>query len=286
MALFENLTFHAIINQTVKPDFWVVVVDGELPSRFRLRLEELTTAHEWIVVHQWNPTCDWYRLGWVIDLFSIETPFVLTSLIDDDDALDLNYNERLRNRVDNHIRVGSRFGWFWFGSLCALEWDLDFSTSEFGFTKPFAGGTDYWQGVGTSVLVPLASDAPTAYSWSHSVMQDVFGPLWRWRSRNLQKVMRYRLGLVIRLLRSGRIHWLPSLIWSGWVHDIGTQQQGEFDKLISNSGTNLQEVRMTLGHDARDSQSVMEQLLRFGMSSASMMAIRAAFLDTESNREE
>lgn len=126
MALFENLTFQAIINQTVEPDFWVIVVDGELPSKFRLRLEELTAAYDWIVVHRWNPTCDWYQLGWVIDLFSIETPFVLTSLIDDDDALDLNYNERLRNQVDNHIRVGSRFGWFWFGSLCALEWDLDF----------------------------------------------------------------------------------------------------------------------------------------------------------------
>lgn len=277
LTLFGNLTLPSILKSTVKPEHYIIVVDSELPKYARAALDKLVEPFPWIVIHTWVPGTEWFKLGWILDVIDVRTPYVLTGQIDDDDALELGSNERMRMGVKQHLDQQQKTLWMWFGSNNAWEWDLDVHGHDMGFLKPYSGGTTYWQGVGLSLLVPNQKDSPTSYTWSHSVLQMIFAPFWKWKKLRLKRVFRSRMGLIKRLVVSGNVKWLPSLVVRGWLYDAGVRHPAEVDMLISNSGTNLQNKRIALGQDARWTEGMLEELERFGVTEQSAKAIAQVF---------
>ena len=281
MALFSNLTFPSLINSSERPEFYIIVIDRELPESFRKELELLTEPFPWAVIHVWDPDQDWFSLEWVMNTVETSTSHILIGQIDDDDALERGANQRTRLAASNHLSSGSRALWMWFGSNNAWEWDLNFENSQVGFLKPFSGGTTYWQGVGTSILVPRESQSPTSYVWPHSVLQMTFKPFWIWHRGRFGRVFRLRIGLLRRLWREGNWIFIPSLLMRGWVCDVGMSYPAEVDMLVSNSGTNLQAARLHSGKNLRRSKGVQIDLQRFGVTAEALDKIRMAFVDSE-----
>ena len=276
MVLFTNLTFPSIVKSSRRPEFYVIVIDKELPDKYKAELEALKSRYHWVIVHEWNPRQEFNRLQWVLDVIDIESEFVLMSLIDDDDAFELGFNARIRDSASRNIDKCKRGQWVWIGSRRALEWDLVFSDSQVGFVKPNSTGMWYWQGVGTSILVPKKLSSPTSYSWNHTHIQAVFSPFWRWRGLALQALIRHRLSLVVRLLKHGRINAVVSLIFSGWLVDMDSKDGKEVNMLVTNSGTNLQEIRVELGHQHR-ARHVESKLERFGLTMSALSKIQQEF---------
>ena len=281
MALFSNLTFPSLINSSERPEFYIIVIDRELPESFRRELELLIEPFPWAVIHVWNPEQNWFRLEWVMNTVKTTSPHILIGQIDDDDALELGANRRMRMAASNHLSSGRRALWMWFGSNNAWEWDLNFENSQVGFLKPFSGGTTYWQGVGTSILVPKDRESPTSYVWPHSVLEMTFKPFWIWHRVRFVRVLRLRIGLIRRLWREGKWGFIPSLLMRGWVCDVGISYPAEVDMLVSNSGTNLQEARLNFGKNLRRSKGVQMDLQRFGITEEAVDRIRRAFVDSE-----
>ena len=273
LVLFSNLTFPSIVKSSVTPDLYVVVIDKELPGRYREQLELLMKPYPWAIIHEWQSEDDWFKLEWVLRLMQDSAPNILIGQIDDDDALQLGANERLRSAAQSCLAGGRHSLWTWFGSNNAWEWDLDTAHEGVGFLKPYSGGTTYWQGVGTSVLVPNDPQSPTSYVWPHSVLEMVFEPFWKWHRTQFSRVLRMRLGLLKRLVINGHIRHIPSLLVKGWLVDVGTQFPSDVDMLISNSGTNLQTDRIERGRKARWSNGVIAELERFGVTEESAVAI-------------
>jgi len=285
LALFEHLTFPSIFKSSEKPEHYIIVVDAELPEFARASLERLVEPFPWAQIHTWVPGAEWFRLGWIKDVIDIQTSYVLVGQIDYDDSLEFGSNERMRQGVNRHLEHGRNTLWMWFGSNNAWEWDLDVGDRRFGFLKPYSGGTSYWQGVGLSLLVPNQIDSPTSYAWSHSVLQMIFAPFWKWKNLRLKRVLRSRLGLIKRLVLSGESRWLPSLLMKGWLYDVGVQHPAEVDMLISNSGTNLQYKRIEFGQDSRWTEGMLQQLGRFGVTETSAKAIAQAFHSEKTNQK-
>ena len=277
LTLFSNLTFPSIAKSTEKPEHHIIVVDSELPEFARLELESLVAPFPWAQLHVWLPGAEWYELGWVMELVEIHTAHVLVSIIDDDDALELGANQRIRKAAHSILLKNRSALWIWLGSNNAWEWDLDVTQSDLGFLKPYSGGTTYWQGVGTSVIVPRDGLSPTPYVWPHSVLQLVFNPFWKWKRIRFKRVLRMRLGLLKRLIVQGHIKRIPSLLIRGWLYDVGVEYRAEVDMLISNSGTNLQNKRIALGQDARWTEGMLKELGRFGVTEKSAKAIAEVF---------
>ena len=112
MVLFANLTFPSIVKSSSRPEFYVIVIDKELPENYKAELESLTNRYDWVIVHEWNPRQEFRLLRWVLDVLEIESEFVLMSQIDDDDALELGFNERIRNVASRNIHKCRRArGW-------------------------------------------------------------------------------------------------------------------------------------------------------------------------------
>ena len=283
LALFSNLTFPSLINSSERPEHYIIVIDNELPTRFRKELELMVEPFPWAVIHVWDPKQDWFSLEWVMNTVNTSSPNILIGQIDDDDALERGANKRIRNAASNHLCSGRKALWMWFGSNNAWEWDLNFDNSQLGYIKPFSGGTSYWQGVGTSILVPKEKKSPTSYVWPHSVLEMTFKPFWIWRRVRFGRVFRLRMGLLKRLWKEGNGRFIPSLMMRGWVCDVGVNDPVEVDMLVSNSGTNLQEARMHFGKNLRRSDNVHIDLQRFGVTEQAVERIRGAFLNSESN---
>ena len=280
LALFSNLTLPSIVHSTVRPDHYIVVVDAALPRVYLEMLSSVLKDYDWIKIHVWNPADDFLQLKWILELVNVRSPYVLTTTIDDDDALEIESNERMLDLVSLQLR--GRWGsgaWIWFGSKNAWEWDLDLSQSDHGFIKPFSGGTNYWQGVGTSLLVPSKPNSPTSYAWTHEWIELVFSPFWLWKKKGFKKVFRHRASLVRRLVLDRKFKDLGSLFFRGWLVDVGARHSSEVDMLISNSQTNLVSIRMDLGKNVRRGDSILAQLTRFGVSEAGLKEMCRVMLE-------
>lgn len=107
MTLFENVCLPSLAAQT-DPDFTLVVLCGDaMPLRWRRRLKALRAAHPFLRICALEPagplqaTRRAFRAG-----AREEVPFVTGFRIDDDDALAVDYVERLRVRADAMLDAG------------------------------------------------------------------------------------------------------------------------------------------------------------------------------------
>ncbi|MDG4650302.1 glycosyltransferase [Roseibacterium sp. SDUM158017] len=127
-AYFENVCLPSLAAQT-DPDFTLVVLAGDMmPLRWRRRLKALRATYPFMRICALQPLgpLQAARRGFRFGARE-EVPFVTGFRIDDDDAVAVDYVERLRETSDRMLQVG------WadaetpvaIGFQTGLFWDLD-----------------------------------------------------------------------------------------------------------------------------------------------------------------
>lgn len=118
---FESITLPSLLAQTNLDFEYLVLVDKDLPDSLRRRLLDLLAPlSRWQVI-DYSPDLGIDTTGWLADL-NRETAgsWVLTTNLDDDDALSPTFLDSLRNAARNHV-VRDRPLWV-FGAADVSEW--------------------------------------------------------------------------------------------------------------------------------------------------------------------
>lgn len=121
--LFEQFCLPSIANQSVKDFKWIVLFDSETPEAYRKKIDEYARKCEQFTPHYVAPTEGRYfvRIFQRIILNDIKLgDWVITTYLDNDDALRYDYVEevkRLVGQVRNHTFISFKYGIQYFTEL-------------------------------------------------------------------------------------------------------------------------------------------------------------------------
>lgn len=98
MKVFKKICLPSILNQTWKRFYWVILVDSELPSKYRNELDAIASTHPFIRILEWKP--DQYKLShfdWLKDAdIDVDCNHMITTRLDDDDALHQDFTNLIQ----------------------------------------------------------------------------------------------------------------------------------------------------------------------------------------------
>jgi len=95
--VFERVTFPSIINQTFDDWEWIIYTSDQLPLNYMCRLKDLIKNHSRIVIFTVKDFKEFFDRT---ETFNYKKPFA-TVRIDDDDALNKNFAEKLQVYANN-----------------------------------------------------------------------------------------------------------------------------------------------------------------------------------------
>jgi hypothetical protein len=121
-SLFELTCLPSLLSQTEQNFDWFIVVDRELPGEWRDRLEMLIGGRTRTHLHQYDPSEDLTETGWLVPYAPSRASRLLTTLLDDDDALPSDFIEAMqRAAVARGDELGSPMT---LASRKARQWEL------------------------------------------------------------------------------------------------------------------------------------------------------------------
>jgi hypothetical protein len=95
-ALFELTCLPSLLAQTRQDFDWFLIVDRDLPTPWRERLETLVGGRPRTHLHVYDPSEDLTGTDWLKPYAPPQATQLLTTLLDDDDALPVNFVEALQ----------------------------------------------------------------------------------------------------------------------------------------------------------------------------------------------
>jgi len=109
--LFERYCFPSVQNQTVRDFIWLVFFDADTPHLYRNRLEEFRCLPCFQPVFVAHFDRDVFRET-LATMGLLSRPWLITSRLDNDDAIPANYIERVQNSFDRQKRcfINFRYG--------------------------------------------------------------------------------------------------------------------------------------------------------------------------------
>ena len=136
--IFEAVCFPSILAQREKKFTWVLIIDAMLPSMFHDRLIRLTSEHAFIRLHVYKPETQIKTLGWLSAYFNPAAEYVLTTALDDDDALCSDYVKKLHGHIHTMANADVLPDLKVFGCTKAMQWDYyRVRQSPLGYLKPW-----------------------------------------------------------------------------------------------------------------------------------------------------
>lgn len=137
LRMFETITLPSVLSQACGDFTWLVFFHPRLPAEFRSRLEALLArakrAHA-VPARQRVPG----RLDGMTDFLEPSWTHVLTTLLDDDDAVAPDLLGRIQGEVAVAVEDGSMPPLRFFGCANALQWDFaSFPDAPIGRVKPW-----------------------------------------------------------------------------------------------------------------------------------------------------
>lgn len=172
--IFEAVCFPAVLAQRERRFSWILIIDAALPTVFLRRLERLTASHPFIRLHVYQPGTRIETLGWLTTYCKPSADYVLTTALDDDDALCADYFEVLQDHIRAFASSAALPEIKLFGCTQALQWDYyPALQSPPGYLKPWRrrgenGGAFPLQS-GFSVLTRRGRLDLSAYYFRHSL---------------------------------------------------------------------------------------------------------------------
>lgn len=160
LSLFEAITVPSMVSQSSQDFTWMLVVDEEMPAPARRRLDQVIAHVDNALVTPVEFKTD--LVGTIVRTAreratEAGATYVVTSRLDDDDALRLDAFERLHSEVGDYLRVSSgRCAVFSFNLGCM--WD---PTKRFGFTRYHPSHS-----IGMSLVEP-AEDCESVHAYRH-----------------------------------------------------------------------------------------------------------------------
>lgn len=126
LNLFEITCAPSVMAQTSDNFTWVIAVDPSLARPFRDRLRAQTSQHPRVILHDYDPDQPLAEVEWLKPYLDQPAPeSLLTSNLDDDDALPQRFIEELQRLVVSQDEPSSPVQLF--GATNTLQWDLDVS---------------------------------------------------------------------------------------------------------------------------------------------------------------
>jgi hypothetical protein len=120
-ALFEIACLPSILNQKNQDFTWIIVVDPELPSKYRARLQKLISPKKESYLVDFKPGLIINKLSWLKPWIKSDTRYVVNTLLDDDDLL---YDDFTRYIADYLARKQHLEPITFFACSNELSWDF------------------------------------------------------------------------------------------------------------------------------------------------------------------
>jgi hypothetical protein len=113
----------SVLGQTEQNFRWIILIDGELPARYRERLAALILPKRQAHIQVFDPRENLAELGW-LKTYLPQDGHVITTNLDDDDCIPIGFVEALQRRLADLDRRAALTPIGIIGAKSALEWDL------------------------------------------------------------------------------------------------------------------------------------------------------------------
>lgn len=165
-ALFEFACLPNVMAQTNQDFDWVFIIDPDLPLKYRERLESLIAKRKRTYLHEFSPSDNLASLDWLEKYIPSGTDLALTTNLDDDDILTVDFVEKLQSHV---VELGTTAPSIKFlGMKKTYQWEL-YSSAKYplGTWAPWHRG-NFFRSTGLSVLCKTSTHQLTCFSLHHS----------------------------------------------------------------------------------------------------------------------
>lgn len=169
-GLFELTCAPSLLAQTNQNFDWVVIVDKCLPRRYRDLLEDLVVSRPRTHLHEFSPAEDLTRSAWLKPYAPTDVTLLLTTVLDDDDALPSGFVESIQTYIMESRSVAPIMT---FGSKSCVQWEaISSSRAPLGYRSSWHRGNCVMS-AGFSLLCKYPEVALTVFSIDH-----VLGDFW------------------------------------------------------------------------------------------------------------
>lgn len=150
-VVFEITCLPSILSQTNQDFTWIILVDPELPLKYRTRLIQLVSSRHDTHLVDFHYDLRIHKLDWLKPWLNEETQFVITTVFDDDDAISCGFTEYFKTYF-NGLSANSQIPpILFFGNKNFLYWDFFFSkNAPFGYFKK-DDSKDFITGAGLTI---------------------------------------------------------------------------------------------------------------------------------------
>jgi hypothetical protein len=139
--LFEFACLPSVIAQTEQDFSWVLLIDSDLPAQHSARLRALVSRRERSFVHIYDKHSDLGGLDWLRPYISAGAERVVTTNLDDDDALPHRFTAAMRERLRELGRAERLPPLGIVGARQIVQWDLVRSAdAPLGWKAPWHRG--------------------------------------------------------------------------------------------------------------------------------------------------
>jgi hypothetical protein len=167
LAVFEITCAASLLGQTRQDFDWVLIVDRALPERYCSALSHLLRGRPRTHVHVYNPNEDLGSIDWLQRYVAADCAQLLTTQLDDDDALPANYIQELRARID--ARTSEDGEVLTAASLLTTQWEL-VSSARSPLGRRCAWHRGKWPvSTGLSLLSPARERGLTVLALNHQI---------------------------------------------------------------------------------------------------------------------
>lgn len=192
LAVFEMTCAASLLGQTQQDFEWILIIDRRLPERYRIKIERLLVGRRRTHLYEYQPGEDLGNVGWLRRYIVQGCSHLLTTQLDDDDALPRNFIEVLQRRVRRQaaslpIQVAA--------STRSDQWELLSSArAPLGYRCAWHRG-DWITSAGLSLLSPVSPDCLTVLSLNHLLADIWTSPA---RGAGLQRLLLEKWGEAAR----------------------------------------------------------------------------------------
>lgn len=138
LMLLEMISMPSLLAQTYQNFKWIIVIDHALDQKYVDKLETLTSARSPVFLHRIAENEELTDLDWLEDYFTGVPSYVLTTNLDDDDAVPNNFCEKIHSHIVVENESSTLPPIKFFGYKNTVQWNMKFTPRyPFGTLSPW-----------------------------------------------------------------------------------------------------------------------------------------------------
>ena len=181
LLLFQALCLPSVLAQTTQNFTWILVVDKDLPVEYQNSLHELVKRRRESYLWEYDKKSDIKGLGWLSPWINSGVEYILTTNLDDDDALPRSFLESTQGHIIESIKNRELKQFKMIATKSSVQWDL---ISSFSYPLGWQCKWHRRSNIGAwpaSAGFTMAGEYPqcelSVYAVDHSICEILFLPL-------------------------------------------------------------------------------------------------------------